>query len=341
MEPASNKMSPEEKAEFLMSIGHFIDIELKIWTGSVYVSPGDLNLGTNALPVGHQTIQVMSRSWINRINHVKETAKKGSWQYSYLLTFGDKRRRYVFTSALPVVIKNLDKHGSKVRVHYKEAADKYKETCAVARQIISKNAIYIWRAVSHLVKPRPLDPTVVPDLWKVTLMDRVMHMRFPSEDKLRKSGLYYTITKPDTTGVPTYGKFQKQAAHTVGDTSAIAEDLLKFVPFMEARLQLRIIGLTKGEFDTKCIRSIYHVHLTLLQRDLEIWPVSNPVPVEGFGMQEALAELSQMISPLTRRSVRDDQTLRFSIATKVLGIIKIMHGPWAAKREETYRNLFE
>ena len=340
MDTVTNELSPDEKTKLLMELGYFIDVDMEIWTGTVTITAPDLNLTSNTLPVGHQNIQLMSKPWIKKVTLTKESVKKGSWQYTYFMPFGEKSRRYVFASAVPVVIKNLEHHSKKFRKFFDEAADNMGETRRLARQILSKNAEYIWRAVQHLVKDKPLDPTKVPDKWKAHVMDNLMNKRFPSEAKLRKCGMYYTIYRPDTAGVPVGGRFQRYAPGTITDTIGIATDLLAFPEFMSTRLQLRMKGLAKNVNEAKSAQFTYPVHLKLLRRDLEVWPAFNPVLINGYGLNEKLDALRLKTDPLSDKLIRNDEALRLSIVNDVFELYKIVVGPWAAERDQTYRRLF-
>lgn len=326
-------MDKEERTARLMEMGHLVELDLDLWTGTVNCYPVDMGLGKVMAPIGRQSLQVMSKPWIKKVCLLRESVKRTlGFKYCYIMKFEGGSKRFVIKGAAKTVAESLDTQADRVKGFYKEVTDNERETRRIARQVISKNADHIWKTVSHLYNKAHLQEA--PDEWKAEFLERVMETRFPHKETLSKKGIYYSFY--NTTDVPVYGKNQKPYPGLVEDFGLLPRDILGMPDVWKERIDRRIPNIMK-EYKSGGPHSL---SIQRVERDLLLYDAFNPIPVPGHGIEKSIESVKSYLHNLSMGRYRERKVYREELAEYLLEIKKILSGPWAEERKEKYLEVF-
>lgn len=327
-------MDAEERTAKLMELGYLVNIDLRLWTGSVMIYPVDLGVGKVMIPIGRQSLQVMSKPWITKVSLLGDSIRRArGYKMCHRLQFEGGYHRYVLKGAIPQVVSTLDKQAKRVEGFFREASRGSRETQRVARQVISKNADHIWRTVSHLL-PKYGGVTKAPLEWKAEMVDTVMKNRFPGPEQLDASGVSYSFFNAST--APDMGSYQKPFPGLIVDCGLLAREVHGLPDLLHGRMINRIRNVmtdySKG--------GQYSLSLKRIQSDLDLYRAFNPILIEGHGMEEALEDVQNYIWDVNRYKFGSDRNYRQELAEYLLKVNQIITSPWAEERKERYTELF-
>jgi len=328
-------MNQEERTAKFMDLGYLVDINMSFWMGSVMVYPEDLGVQKQMLPLGRQSLQVMSKPWVKKVSLLRDSTKKSlGYLYSHLVTFEGGRHRFVLKGAAKLVAESLDAQAVRASKFYSEVADNERETKRIARQVISKNGDHLWKTVSHLF-PRHLGDKAPMD-WKARVIESVMEKRFPAPGLIAASGISYSMYTAQDARPLIAGRYQKPFPGLLVDCGALGRDVHRMPEDLFNRLQKRIPPILKKQKSG----GIHTLTIKNIERDLKLYEAFNPIEVGGHGMEEAWAQVQDYLANLRPQAFRERKEYREELAQQLLVICRILRGPWAEQRRDIYTEVF-
>jgi hypothetical protein len=329
-------MNAEERTDLLMKIGYLLDINVSMWVGSVTPYPEDLGVGVRMLPSAMPMMCVMPKPWVKKVLLLRGSQRRSlGMTMSHAVMFEGGQKRFVLSGAAQAVADSLDKSSVKLSKYYGEAADNLKELHRLSRQILSKNSDYIWRTVSHLFPQYP-DKLRAPDVWKGAMLDAIINKRFPSEERLRKFGVTYSIYQTMDTSLILGGKRQRPYPGLVKDCSNLSRALQENGEELPSKVMGRVLPMLR-EYNSK---GMYAITINHLYRDLMRARAYNPVPIEGYDLLTKLDSLEARLDGIDMLKVRYSKAYRLELVDEIKSLAQFMGGDFKKDRKDKYLELF-
>lgn len=332
----SKPLTPEERTQLLMELGHLLVLHNNFWLGTMLPQPEDLGIKRmNKFPAT-LVLDVMPKSWIKSAKCLRHTIYENHVQtYTYSLDFEGLTYRYVFDCALPYAINNLDNGVLRVKKFYDKQREDYRLLQSNARQLLAKKAKELWKSVGHMVNEFKSLTGEMPDAWRAAMQERLMAKRFPTKANMDAKGYTYSIFVPTQRPMPVVGKYMKASPGIVESTARMSMELQNFPEEACAMINRRIHEITAlplgNKFSVLCQRHI--------KNDIAYLASSNPIPVEGYGFQEKLDKIIEL-AEMDKFLFRDRRAERDRVALAFMDLMKVIQGPWAEVRKTMYLNAF-
>lgn len=324
-------MYNEEETAKILDLGYLLDIDQTSWLGTVSVYPTDLGLGEVMLPIGRQTMQVMPKSWITKARGLKRSVTRSNgWLYSHSLRFEGGAYRFVLKGFAHMVAESLDVQALRIKRMYDEVHKNPKETESLARQVVSKNAPYLWNTISQYHKG-----SVLTDEWKSEMLDRVIKTRFPTKEHLASLGIRYRVYRVEDKYLDIGGTFQKPFPGNLKNAQSLSKMILGLPSVMHERVQKRIATTLKDHPHG----GIYTLTLGNLEKDIIYYNALDPYKVM-VETDRRFKELQQFLEVSDFKDFKLNKPLRHELANLLQEISRSLIGKGAKEHETTYGGLF-
>lgn len=324
----------KERTKEMMKYGYILNMRLNIWNGFLAPTTTDLGLDMTKTSMSLPGIRVMSKDWVKAVKLLQGSARRSQlFIYTPPIKFEGGSHRYLLKGLRARFVREADKIADRFQEYYMDIYTHEAMHRKRAKHTIKANIQIYWDIYKYNLKGKKLPPKA-PAAWANEVADNMIREHFPTLDRMKLMGLSYTITTPGDTEI--MGKHQRPHPGAMLNTFYLGR-LIEAAP-TEFRRRMEANRKTLSTVYKKT--GVYSLALGRITNEIERYRGLTPLPIDTFGMGDALDELETFILDLDVKEFRANKAKKDTIFPLIDKLFEILDGPYLEARQEAHKKLY-